>query len=511
MVVAVAIASSWATARGLDAANTSPTPAAIQRDVAVAGEWATPSPIDADQIAPWGVAVATDRASIATWGQYARLARITAVPWGIATATDRAAESPWGQYLNRPQRDITGPWGISTATDRAAESLWGKFNARLSGITAVPWGISARADLHCPSPWGKYQQRLALVVEVPTETGVGAVIIPVQRSYIVINDISLERVSDSLQLPAKQISLSIDADTWTWGFSASLPASALDDVIGSAGAPVELAAFINGTQFRLIVERVARSREFARADIQISGRGIAALLDTPYAATASIYSADAITAQQAAEAAVTAIDLPAGWAIDWQITDWLLPAGLWSHQGSPMSAVNRIANAAGAYVQADPLTQTLHILPRYPIAPWDWATATADYEIPSAIAVTESIEWTDSPAYDVVYVSGEVGGVLGKVLRTGAAGTLPAQMVTDNLITHVDAARQRGISILGNAGRQAMMSLSMPVLTASGVILPGSMIEYTDGSDVRIGVSRGVSIQTSGQAVKQTVEIETHG
>ena len=510
MRVSVAIAACWTTAIRHALEIAAPTPTAINGDFVHAANWDSPAGLATDVDAAWGVATATDRTARATWTQYATLARISAVPWGVSTSADRHADSPWGEFASRLQTALNGPWGVSTAADRAAASPWGEFAARLSALSAVPWGISAGADLHCPSPWGKYNQRLALVVEVPTEPGQETAVIPIQRSYIVINDINLERVSDGLDLPAKQISLSIDADAWTWGFNANLPASALDDVIGSAGAPVELAAWINGTQFRLIVERVARSRQFARADIQISGRGIAALLDTPYAATASIYSADAITAQQAAIAAITAVGLPADWSVDWQITDWLLPAGLWSHQGSPISAVNRIAAAAGAYVQSDVLNKVLHIQHRYPTAPWNWSGVTPDIEVPSAIATTEAIEWIDSPDYDVVYVSGEVGGVLGKVLRTGTAGVLPAQMVTDNLITHTDAARQRGQAILGAAGRMAMVSLSMPVLTEYGLILPGSMVSYVDGATTRIGIARSVNINASMPTVSQTVEIETH-
>ncbi len=431
MVVAVAIASAWAASRGLDVATASPTPAAIRRDAVVAGEWTEAAPMDATKRAPWGIAVHADRGALAIWRQNATLARITTVPWGIATATDRAAESLWGQYLNRPQRGLFIPWGVSTTRDRAADASWGEFSLRQSVITVVPWGFSASADLHCSSPWGKYQQRLALVVVVPTETGAASIIIPVQRSYIVINSVSLVRVSDSLELPAKDLQLSIDAESWVWGFTATVAGSALNDVVGTAGAPVELAAMINGTEFRLLAERVARSRGFGKSSISISGRGIAALLDTPYAPASSMYSATAITAQQAAEAALSGS--PAGWTLDWQLIDWLLPDGVWSHQGSPISAISRIAAAAGGYVQADPLAQILHILPRYPAAPWDWLSATPDYVVPSAVAVTESIEWADKPDYDVVYVSGEVGGGLGRVLRTGEAGTRPSTPPTSPL------------------------------------------------------------------------------
>lgn len=509
-MIAVQIASAWPASRGQDAALAAPMSASSRLDPQVHARWSKPVSLDTPKRGPWGIATRTDHASSAAWGQYATLHRAAGVPWGIATPTDRAAVAPWGQYLHYLTNAAAVPWGISTATDRAAASLWGKYTRHLTGASAVVWGVSRRTDYACPSPWGKYQQRLALAWIAPSPTGEGALVIPIQRSYIVLNDINLVRVSDDLDLPATTINLSIDADTWTWGFNASLPASALDNVIGSPGSPVELAAWINGTQFRLLVERITRSRTFGRNLITVSGRGIAALFDSPYAAPLSLYSEDAITAEQAADAAITAAGLESVWTLDWQLTDWLLPAGLWSHQGTPMSAINRIANAAGGYVQADNYSQVLHVKPRYPLAPWDWSGATIDYEIPSAIATTEEIEWTDNPDYDVVYVSGEVGGVLGRVLRTGEAGTRPAQMVTDRLITHVDAARQRGLSILGKAGRMANISLSMPVLSEVGIITPGAMIEYTDGPTTRIGIARAVTINAGPPTVRQTVEIECH-
>ncbi len=504
------LAAPWQSSQRLDAPTRGSTPAAQRLDNARLAVWSSPVALDAAQIAAWGVAAATDRNAVARWGLYSRLAQTAVSPWGIATATDRAAASPWGQYLGRLSRAALAPWGIATAMDRAASSPWGQYLARLAMPAAIPWGISTVADAPAVSPWGRYTTRPGIVVVAPTEDGAATLIIPIQRSYIVQNDVTLTRVSDSLELPALTLQLSIDADSWVWGFSASLPGSALDDVVGAAGSPVELAATINGIVFRLLAERVARSRSFGKSDISISGRGIAAALDAPYAALASYYSAPAITAQQAAEAAITSLAAPAGWSLDWQITDWLLPAGLWSHQGSPISAVNRIAAAAGAYVQADPLAKVLHVLPRYPIAPWAWAAATPDYEIPSAVAVTEAIEWQDKPVYDVVYVSGQAGGVLGRVLRTGEAGTLPAQMVTDNLITHTDAARQRGLSILADTGRQTRVSLSMPILPLSGIIQPGALVEYVDGATTRLGLARSIQISASLPTVRQTVEIETH-
>lgn len=510
MIVA-GIVSTWPAARGLDGTRTARTPATVLRDTVTAAPWTPPAPRDSAKSAPWGMSAQQDRANASPWGIYARRTITPAISaWGIATATDHAADAAWGQYAHHYTRRSLVPWGVANVADQAAAVPWGQYAGHLGTLRIAVAPASRQADYDCPSPWGHYQQRLALGVAAPTEPGFVTVIIPIQRSYLVINDVVLTRVSDNLELPALALSLSIDADSWVWAFSATLPGAALADVVGDAGAPVELSAWINGTEFRLLAERVSRTRSFAKAGVSISGRGIAAVLDAPYAALASHYSAPALTAQQAAEAAITASELPVGWSLDWQITDWLLPAGLWAHQGSPMSAVNRIAAAAGAYVQADPLAKILHILPRYPTAPWAWAGVTPDIEIPSAVAVTEGIEWADKPDHDVVYISGETGGILARVKRTGSAGILPATMATDTLITHPDAARQRGLSILADTGRQAKISLSMPVLEASGIIQPGALVRYIDGAVTRLGLARSVAINATLPTVRQTVEIETH-
>jgi hypothetical protein len=151
------------------------------------------------------------------------------------------------------------------------------------------------------------------------------------------------------------------------------------------------------------------------------------------------------------------------------------------------------------------------VLPGYPFTPWDFATATPDLEIPVNVATREGIEWHDKPAYNEVYVIGQAGGVLGHVIRAGTTGGTPAQMVTDDLITHSDAARQRGTRILADTGRQASVSLTMPILEDSGIILPGQLIRYVDGATTRLGLSRAVSIQTGLPSTRQTIEIETHG
>lgn len=110
------------------------------------------------------------------------------------------------------------------------------------------------------------------------------VVVPIRRVYFVINNVSLHRLPDGLPVPVFNLSLSLDAASWTWGFDAQLPAKAESLVAPStASGPVDLVASINGTPFRVLAESISRERVFGDASIRVSGRGRNAVLAAPYA------------------------------------------------------------------------------------------------------------------------------------------------------------------------------------------------------------------------------------
>jgi len=336
------------------------------------------------------------------------------------------------------------------------------------------------------------------------------VVVPIRSVYIVINNVTLRRVDGDIYLPALSLSLSIDTDSWTWGFSATLPPQSLADVRSSDGTPIELEASINGNLYRLLAEKVSRTRQFGDARIAISGRGKNAILDKPYSPILTFANSIERTAQQLMADVLTFNGIPLGWDVDWQLDDWLVPAGVFNVQGSYIDGLNTIVGAAGAYLQPHPTDQQFRALLRYPVAPWDWSGVTPDFELPSAVTTQEGIEWLVKPDYNRVYVSGQQQGINGRVTRAGTAGDLAAQMVTDPLITEAAAARQRGLSILGDTGRQAIVSLRLPVLDDTGIITPGAFVKYTDGSDEKFGIVRSTSVDCGFPEVWQQISVETH-
>lgn len=505
---------------------------AVQPAVAggVAASWGVGAPLAGAARAAWGISQPLAGAARAAWASSLPRASALRAPWQRAAGMQRLAVSDWGTALaaavrfaggwqagvpatartvasaaagvprptslvapwqtGRLVESIGGPWTPTPATPAGPEPCWAPEPGGAVGLLfkeAMPAGGLATLVFAC--------RRAALAV------------IPIRRVYMVTNVTSLLRVSDGANIPCLGFSLSLDVDSWAWGFSAALPADALPLVEPAApGEPVELAAWVNGTEFRVIAESLSRERAFGQASVRVQGRGATAALDAPYQ-PASVFSAGAaLTSQQLADQA-----MPFGWTVDWGLEAWLVPGGIWSHQGTPISAAVAIATAGGGYVQPHASLQQIRVLPRYPVAPWAWAGVTPDLELPAAVTTREAIEWTEKARYNGVYVSGTTaGGVLRLVKRAGSAGDVLAGMVTDPLITAAAAARQRGIPVLADTGRVAQVTLRTPVLAPVGVVLPGLMVRYTDGPTARLGLSRAVSVDVQGATVWQTIRLETH-
>lgn len=343
----------------------------------------------------------------------------------------------------------------------------------------------------------------------PPEPG-GTVVVPIKEVYLVINSAILIRVDGGVAIPTLSMSMSLDVDSWTWSFSASVPGYALPDIEPVSGVPVAVQATINGVPYRFVVESIARERTFGRNDLRIGGRGRAAVLDAPYAPVMAFRNEFARTAEQIMNDILTDNGVPLGWTVDWNPDDWLVPAGVFNHQGSYISAMNQVAGSIAAYLQPHNTDETLRVLSRYPVAPWDWGDVTPDYELPSAVVTRESIEWRDKARYNRVYVMGQQVGVNGRVTRAGTAGDYLAPTIVDPLITQAVAARQRGIAVLSDTGRIATVGLRLPVLAETGVIAPGSFVKYVDGGIERIGLTRSVSVEVDLPSIWQTLGVETH-
>jgi len=437
------------------------------------------------------------------------------------------------QVADRTQRNWTqGEWqnarGLNRAwhTDFQPAKAWGQcLGGRFQEAVPPPPGISALvrpkppgpAPCYTPDPHLLYSEafgatpHLVFVCQGQRPDFVGTVVVPVRRVYFVINNVSLHRVADGLEVPVYSLSLSLDASSWTWGFEARLPAQA-EALVASrqVSEPVKLAARVNGTLFCVYAENISRERTFGEASIRVSGRGRNAVLGAPYAPVMTFRNGELRSARQLMDDVLTLNGVPLGWMIDWGLTDWNVPTGVFSLQGTWIEALTTIASAAGAYLLPHPAGQSLRVRHRYPVPPWEWESVRPDVVLPVDAVSRESMRWLKKPAYNRVFVSGQEVGVLGQVTRAGTAGDILAPMVVDPLITEAAAARQRGLAVLADTGSQLEVSLRLPVLAETGIIEPGTFVEYQDGSVTRLGLVRSTQVDAGLPEVWQTLGVQSH-
>lgn len=508
----------WSTAQARASDWQAPMATTTQLDKGRRAPWLITQPQGTPARVPWGVSSQRDAERAAPWGRYGQhQGSGLASTWLLAHTADQGRHAPWSAFGTRPSMAAAALWLVARALDETSRAPWGRYARRSGAALAAVTPATQHADHGRTIIWVRYSRPLAPGWGVPSPDGGpttdenGTIIVPVRRVYMSSNSASLMRADNAQPIQVLEMSVGIDAYSWAWSFQATLPASEYSAVCPAAGGdPLEVEVVINDWPFRALVEQVRRTRRFGQHAVTVQGRSPSAWLAAPYAASSSRDNASgAITAQQIIDAAL----LNTGWTLDWQITDWLVPAGAWAHTGTPLEVATRIAEAAGAYVQTDPNLTILRVLPRYPAMPWEWAEATPDIELPPDVLTEDGIELRERPHYNRVFVSGTTQGVLGQITRTGTAGDRVAPLITDPLITHADAARQRGRSILGDTGRQYHTTLTLPITDDTDLLLPGLLIAGTEGAGWR-GLTRSLSVRANREGdalrVRQSVEVERH-
>ena len=336
------------------------------------------------------------------------------------------------------------------------------------------------------------------------------------RFYMTAHTIFAEHLPDLAEVPIFDATVSADSGSFCWTLQASGPASLFEQLAPISGLPVQLRLTLDGIPWVFAVDSLSRTTSFGKTGVSITGRSVTALIGAPYLRAVARNNAanDRLAQQLAGEA----LDLT-GIGLDWGLTDWLVPAGAWSHQGTPLDALQAIAQAAGGYLQSHRSAPALLVRHPYsqrtgdnPGAPWGWMTGPADVELAPDAIITQGTERRDGADINAIYVSGTTRGVLALVKRAGTAADKLAAMATDPLITHADAARQRGLATLGTAGPQYNVRLDLPVLTGMGqpgVLDVGQLVQVNVAAPWR-GRVRAVSVSAKRPSLRQTITLERH-
>jgi len=327
---------------------------------------------------------------------------------------------------------------------------------------------------------------------------------PTARSYyIIMNTVSLKRVADDVAIPILGMDISTDLDSWCWSLSATLRREVdLDLVRPSGGAPVEVEASINGNVWRFVIESYGHDRAYGSRGYSITGRSLSAYLADPYSLPESLLQATQMTAAQLADEALSG----SGFSSSWQLTDWLVPAGVYSVANqTPMQQLLTIAAAAGGTVQSAMSATTISLLPWYAAMPWEWGAAAVEATLPSY--QTKRTSYEARPQYSGVYVSGQAQGVMCFVKRTGTNGSDQPQMVTDQLITETEAGLARGKRILADSGPRSVENIAAPLFDDPGLLKPGMLIDVVDGGSTWRGMVTGCQISAKRPTVTQTLNV----
>lgn len=517
--------------------------------------WGGVGVLTAGSAAVWGGLRAASAGRGAAWAaSHPNALAALHAPWASKPTISNAPRDRWTQLSPRLLRGGVHGWTVPPSHARRVGITWGGLlgmvrNAagswtvppKFEAPTGIPWGqghglewVVRPPPAPQPEPGGPrppvYGRTVALAFRcrkyihhgqrVPLRFGNLACYAArdLQKAYVVLNSIEVVRLPDLLPIAVDAVSLGSSRDTWCWDAQLQLADPAqLSAVQPTVAGPRQLRIIINGYQWVIAVESFGRGREFGQARVDIAGRSVTAQLSEPYAPARSAEVSAARTMQQLAEAEVDGTDV----IVQYDTVDWLVPGGAWYYDSqTPMSALLRIAAAAGAVVQSDPALPQVRIAPRYPVSPWDWTTTTPDVQIQDDIVTGERLQLQSRPAFDAVIVAGEKVGVAARVIREGEAGQTYAPQQVDQLITHADGARERGRNVLADRGGQAAVEHDIPLFPAPlvtgqpGLVLPLQLARRITAEGTWHGLATAVRITATRQGaavdVVQTVTLERH-
>jgi hypothetical protein len=512
--------------------------------------WQPAAPLAAARASRWRAlpVAAADRRAV--WQPAAPLAAAAAAPYHLPAARAERAAAAWqdaaartarlaAPYRHPPSRGIAraSAWQNATPAPRHWRARWQNAAARTTRRRA-PWQDAGPVRLLWPRPTPYVPPPpvpRTITADLPFACRVEAgapwvlrfgricraddrqpIVIPILRAYIMLHDVSVTRLSDNIAIPARSVTLALDADSAAWSFSAALLGPDAVDAVrpDASGQPVALQIAIDGYTFTALVEDWAEDRSHGQRSVSVKGRGLSAELAAPYQLPSSGVTASDLTVQQ-----VLAAHLPigSGWQIAWApgTPDWLVPAGAWSWANqSPLAAILSAATGCGLVVVPDRTQRTLRIQPRYPVLPWALASAAPQITIPESAVLSVSRRNAPPAQANAAFVAGgSPGGVLARVYRDGTAGDRALAPVQHPLITHADAARLLGSRLLAAQAQQPdVRAVTLPLDgNPFGLAAIGDVAQITLGSTATRAIVNAVQIdvQRSDRAltVRQTLTL----
>lgn len=510
---------------------------AQRQDASGLGRWQEAQPARIGHIAHWTAALSqnatynnawTDAAlrygtQFIDWQQAERIVHATGADWQDGYHQEHSARSDFQIRLPLLTPQWRGVWQQGrievrgwmnrfqdgTLAVQFEIEVWQQggypWNAQRPGPPIPPpssppdWGTNLR--IICPLPGTTLQiGRTACILIAERE-------IPKQRTYMSTNSAALVRWPDLTPLPCTALSIETDFDSWCWALSATLAGPEAWPLVQPNPLACEVQATINGQVWRFLLDVPSTQRSFNSDRISLKGRSRSAWLHDPYTPNRDFSETEAREMVQLAEAALD----NTGWTVDWQLENWVVPAGLWTQYSTPIESLIRLATTTADGVYTHPSDAIITLQKRWPVASWLLDAATTDLLIPEDAVISLSQAPVYTQPLNGVYVSGTTAGALALVKIAGTDGALqPTEPITEALLCDAAgvAARQRGLNALSDSGAGWEMDAEVLLTPAIGLVQPGMVISIAGMK----GISRScrISAQWSGDGlqVRQTVTLE---
>ena len=325
--------------------------------------------------------------------------------------------------------------------------------------------------------------------------------------WYIVNKIEVSRLDNGEKITVIDGSYNTSRSQWCWSYNLTVPASEIGKLEPMNAQPVILKIQVNDNIHHMLLENRSRSRRFAQDTWKLTGRSQTALLDAPYSPTRSFLQENERTSVQLVQAELDRVNSDT--QLNWQLIDelgWIVPINSLSYANqTPIAVIKQIAEAGGGFVYSEKGSNTLSIRPKYKKTFWD-AMQFEDYDrlLPEGLVTNQSTDYEPYPDYNGVTLTNDRTGFTGQVKRTGTAGDVLQETVSNPLFTAVSMGSY-GKALLAKAGMVETHSLEIPIQKDVGECEPGEIIAF---NAEWWGIVDSVSVSFTHAVINQNLTVE---
>lgn len=225
-----------------------------------------------------------------------------------------------------------------------------------------------------------------------------------KTGWSLLDDLRFQAVSNTPELVWRgktvrivQATLSCDEDSPFW--IADIEVVELTDFAAMAITDV-ISLTLGLETFMLVIDGKTLSRAgLAQQSCRVTAVSPLALWDAPFAATTRFYQSEAISARTAVEQLIG--------PVEWQLPDWIIPAGkLLLENVTPLAAARAIVAAVGGLVESQP-DGSVQCRRRHPVSVPDYTVASVVHSLFDREVITSRTQISPAKGFDRVTIANE--------------------------------------------------------------------------------------------------------